>query len=132
MVLPPHANPKQYTGVFSHLGREVGLTIKASKHDEGTVVSFVGIEFDTKEMLMRLPIKQLLKVRVLVTHARKLTSLSLHEIQKLRGYLNFVATVTPLGRTFLRHHYNMEVYFPARNPYHRQRLSGYAKKHLVW
>ena len=131
MVLPPHANPKEYTGIFSYLCSEVGLTIKTSKNEEGNVVSFAGIEFDTKDMVIRLPTKKLLKARALVNDARKQKSLSLREIQKITGYLNFVSTVTPLGRTFLRRLYNMEVYFPAGNPHHRRRISGEAKRDLV-
>jgi len=96
------------------------------------VVSFAGIEFDTKDMLIRLPTKKLLKARALVNDARRQKSLSLREIQKITGYLNFVSTVTPLGRTFLRRLYNMEVYFPAGNPHHRRRISAEAKRDLVW
>ena len=96
------------------------------------MVSFAGIEFDTKDMLIRLPTKKLLKVRALVNDARKQKSLSLREIQKITGYLNFISTVTPLGRTFLRRLYNIEVYFPAGKPHHRRRISAEAKRDLVW
>jgi len=40
------------------------------------------------------------------------TSLSPLELQRLAGYLNFVAMVVPLGHTFLRRLYNMQLYFP--------------------
>jgi len=132
MVLPPHANPKEYTGLFSHLCCEVGLTIKISKNEEGNVVSFTGIEFDTKDMLFRLPTKKLLKARALVNDARRQKSLSLREIQKITGYQNLVSTVTPLGQTFLRRLYNIEVYFPAGNRHHRRRISVEPKRDLVW
>jgi len=132
MVLPPHANSKEYTGMFSHLCSEVGLTIKVSENEEENVVSFAGIEFDTKDMLICLPTKKLLKAWALVNDARRQKSLSLREIQKITGYQNFVSTLTPLGRTFLHRLYNMEVYFPAGNPHHRRRISAEAKRDLVW
>jgi len=71
MVLPPHANPTEYTAIFSHLCSEVGVTIKTSKKEERNVVSFASIEFDTKDMLIRLPTKKLLKAWALVNDARK-------------------------------------------------------------
>lgn len=83
-------------------------------------------------MLIRLPTKKHLKAWALVNDARKQRSLSLREIQMITGYLNFVTTVTPLGRTFLRRLYNMEVYFRTGNPHHRRRISAETKRDLVW
>ena len=40
---------------------------------------------------------------------------SLIELQQITGYLNFISTVVPLGRTFLRRLYNMQLYFPLGN-----------------
>jgi len=59
IVLPQGASSQICTEVFSNLCHEVGLSIKVSKNEEGTVVSFAGIEFDTGRMLIRLPEKKL-------------------------------------------------------------------------
>jgi len=48
IVLPPPSEPIKYTTVFARLCEEVGLRIKESKNEEGTRVSFAGIELDTR------------------------------------------------------------------------------------
>ena len=132
LVLPPCANLELHSQIFSLLCKEVGLTIKQSKNEEGRVVSFAGIEFDTKHMVIRLPEKKLHKARTMVEHASKRQSLSMLEFQKITGYLNFISTVIPLGRTFLRRLYNMELYFPIGGRHKLRRISGAAKKDLAW
>jgi len=82
-----------YITRFSELCQEVGLSIKESKNEEGTIASFGGIEIDTENMVIRLPENKLLKAQQLVQNAIEQTSLSLLEQQKLTGYVNFVATV---------------------------------------
>ena len=102
IILPPTADLIGYSKIFNKLGKEVGLAIKESKNEEGTVASFGGIEIDTDKMIIRLPTKKLLKARQLVQTTMNQTSLLLRELQQITGYLNFVATVVPLGRTFLQ------------------------------
>jgi len=41
-----------YTTRFSELCQEVGLSIKESKNEEGTIASFGGIEMDTDNMVI--------------------------------------------------------------------------------
>src|SRR5205807_10658631 len=59
-------------------------------------------------------------------------SLSLLELQQITGYLNFVTIVVPLGRTFLRRMYNMQLYFPSHAGHCRRRISTEAHKDLIW
>ena len=135
IALPPGPNNRlnHSTQMFSTLCSEVGLSIKTAKNEEGTAVSFAGFILDTRSMVIRLPQKKLLKARQIVNKASACQSLTLLDIQKLTGYLNFVSTVVPLGKTFLRRLYNMELYFPPQAAkYHRRRISGEAKKDLKW
>jgi len=134
IILPPATTTDLniYTTRFSELCQEVGLSIKESKNEEGTIASFGGIEMDTENMVIRLPERKLLKAQQLVQNAMDQTSLSLLELQKLTGYLNFVATVVPLGRTFLRRLYNMQLYFPTERSYYRRRISSEAQSDLTW
>lgn len=78
--------------MFTALCKKVGLAIKPAKNEQGRVTCFAGVELDSRNMVIQLPGKKLQ--------------------QRITGYLNFVNTVTPLGRTFLRRMYNMELYFP--------------------
>ena len=62
----------------------------------------------------------------------KQKSLSLLELQKITGYSNFVSAVVPLGRTFLRRLYSMELYYPPGSRHGKRRLSREARKDLEW
>ena len=112
LVLPPTTAPEQCSQTFKLLCTEVGLAIKEAKNDQGSIASFAGIEIDTRSMVIRLTEKKLQKERSLVRGAIARKSTTRFELQQITGYLNFVSTVVPLGRTFLRRLYNMEVYFP--------------------
>ena len=101
MILPPNSQLERYTTIFTRLCYEVGLRIKESKNEEGTVVCSAGIELGTRLMVIRLPTKKLLKARSIIQCTTERTSVSLLELQRITGYLNFVSTVVPLGRTFI-------------------------------
>jgi len=132
VILPPGAPVKVYTEAFSELCCAVGLAIKTTKNEEGQLASFAGFELDTQTMTIRLPAKKLTKARHLVRNAIEQNSLSLVDIQRITGYLNFLTTVVPLGRTFLRRLYNMELYFPPGGRNFKRRLSCEAKRDLSW
>ena len=109
--LPPDQNLEAYTQRFTYLCELVGLAIKEVKNEEGIVGSSGGIELDTENIVIRLPTKKLVKARTLVESALNPTSLSLHELKKITGYMNFASVVIPLGWNFLRCLYNMQLYF---------------------
>ena len=117
---------------FSELSHELGLSIKESKNEEGMIASFGGIEMDRENMVIWLPEKKLLKAQQLVQNAIHQTLLLLLELQKLTGYLNFIATVVQLGRTFLRSLYNMQLYILTERTYYRRRISSEAQRGLTW
>lgn len=83
-------------------------------------------------MTIRLPTNKLRKAQTIVQTALQGDSLTLLDLQRITGYLNFVCTVVPLGRTFLRRLYNMELHFPPGNRHQRRRISTEARKDLVW
>ena len=61
LVLPPGSELQEYSKLFNELSARVGLSIKVSKNEEGSIASFAGIEIDTESMVIRLPPKKLLK-----------------------------------------------------------------------
>jgi len=132
LVLPPVVKLSMVRTIFETQSEEVGLLIKKAKNEEGNIVSFAGLEMDTKCMVIRLPLPKPEKARKVVDNAMNQASLSLHEIQKITGYLNFVPAVVPLGRAFLRHLYNMELYFPTTRKDCRRRILSAAHKDLAW
>ena len=135
IVLPSSQNPESYSSKFSHLCSLVGLKIKVAKNEEGKIASFGGVELDTNKMVIRLPSKKLEKARTIIESAHTATSLSLIELQRITGFLNFVTVVVPLGRTFLRRLYNMELHFPdngAQGRNCRRRITREAHQDLKW
>lgn len=132
MILPPAAPVKVYTEAFSELCCAVGRAIKTRKNEEGQLASFAGFELDTQTMTIRVSAKKLTKARHLVRNAIEQNPLSLVDIQPITGYLNFLTTVVPLGRTFLRRLYNMELYFAPGGRNFKRRLSCKAKRDLSW
>ena len=60
LVLDPRAitNLEQSCQIFTSLCAQVGLSIKTSKNEEGTAVSFAGLVLDTGKMVIRLPDKR--------------------------------------------------------------------------
>jgi len=132
VVIPPAGNLNQCTEILAQRCSEVGLTIKESKNEEGQLASFAGFELDTTHMVIRLPKKKLTKARKIVHHATEQNALSLLDLQCLTGYLNFLSPVIPLGRTFLRRLYNMELHFPPEGRNSKRRISGETKKDLTW
>ena len=132
IVLSANGNMNRYSRLFSKICEEVGLTIKEAKSEERTVASFSGVELDTAKMIIRLPTRKLVKAKKLFAAAVNTDALTLLELQTLTGFLNFICIVTPLGRTFVRRLYNMQIYFPARGGQHRRRISSEASKDLRW
>ena len=125
-------DPTQSASLFTTLSSQVELRIKVAKKKQGSVASFGGVELDTGKMIVRLPLKKLEKARTIVRTAIEKHSLLLLEIQKITGYLNFVAVVVPLGGTFLRRLDNMELYFPSQGISYRRRISQEARRDLTW
>ena len=125
-------DPTQSASLFTTLSSQVEVGIKVAKNEQGCVASFGGVELDTGKMIVRLPLKKLEKARTIVRTAIEKHSLLLLEIQKITSYLNFVAVVVPLGQTFLRHLYNMKLYFPSRGISYRRRILQEARRDLTW
>ena len=122
IVIPASENPDHCSQTWASLCRQVGLTIKDSKNEQGSVASFTGLEFNSRGMIIQRPQKILAKARTIIEKMRKLRSASLLDTQKITSYLNFLSTVVPPGRTLLRRLYNMELYFPSGGRHTRRRL----------
>ena len=107
------------------------MAIKEAKNEEGSIASFAEIEIDTRSMDIRLPERKLQKAKSLVHFAIAQMSATQLELQQITGYLKMVTAVVPLGQTFLRRLYNIEVYFLPGGSYQRRHLSSEAKKNVV-
>ena len=96
------------------------------------MASFGRIEIDTEKMIIRPQNKKVLKVQQLVQTTMNQTSLLLRDLQPITRYMNFIATVVPLGRTLLQQLYNMQLHFPTERTHFRRRIFIEAYKDLRW
>jgi len=133
ILLPPATTTalSTHSTRFHELCQEVGLFIKVSKNEERTITSFVGIEMDRDNTVIRLQERRVQKAQQFIENVIDETSLSLLELQMITGYLNFVATVVPLCCTFLRPLYNMPLYFLTQQSYYCRPISGEAQRDLT-
>ena len=133
VLLPPTCEWRPASDLFKQLAGEVGLRIKESKNEEGTVVSFGGVIIDTRRMVIRLPEEKKRKGLELITKLvpQPTPTITLYDLQQVTGFLNFVTLVVPIGQAFLRRLYNLQQYFP-HGQFARKRLSRDAQKDLTW
>lgn len=93
------------------------------------MLTFLGLELDTNDMEIRLPMEKLQKIRVKNFYCtNKGKKITLQELQSLIGLLNFACAVVQQGRTFLRRLIDLSK--GLRKPHHRCRLNREAKADL--
>ena len=134
ILLPPGSRWEPASHCFQAAAERLGLSIKESKNEEGNLVGFGGVEVDSDQMVIRIPAAKRKKGLSLL-HPYLISninsSVSLFELQQLTGFLNFITSVVPLGRAFLRRLYNMQLFFPS-SQHARRRLSCDAHKDILW
>jgi hypothetical protein len=122
-----------HDSLFGNLCSYLGLTEKASKSLDGTVVDFTGIEIDSEKMEIRLPEDKHLRALKAVDNALKKGSIDFVSLRSMIGFLSFCARVIPLGRPFLRNLFNfLHSLRATTNPRAKCRLSPEATRDLKW
>ena len=88
---------------FTNLCATLNIPIATDKTEgPSTTITFLGIEFDTIQMVLRLPAEKILELKekiITAIHAKKLT---LRQLQSIIGLLNFACRVISPGRAFCR------------------------------
>ncbi|XP_054843457.1 uncharacterized protein LOC129335043 [Eublepharis macularius] len=107
---------------FIALAEELGVPL-AHEKTEGpvTVLTFLGIELDTRQQASRLPMEKLRDLRARLASFQGKRKVSLLELQQLVGHLNFACRVVAPGRAFLRR--LCEAMSKASKPNHRIRIT---------
>eukprot|EP00117_Sycon_ciliatum_P005825 scpid71226/ scgid9614/ len=113
--------------VFKYLGVPI-----AEEKTEGptNVLTFLGIELDSVQMIARLPDDKLADLRSTLGSLRTRRSLKRKEIEQLLGKLNFASRVIIPGRTFMRRLYDALMH--TTKLYHHVRLSYGCQLDLLW
>lgn len=117
-----------FTGVLSELNVPI-----ASEKTEGptTVLTFLGLELDSAEMLVRIPMDKLNEVSDKIRIILHKDKAFLRDIQSLIGSLNFCCRAIPAGRPFCRRLINATC--GVVKPFHRIRVNTSMKRDLeMW
>ena len=89
--------------IFLQICQELGVQIAIDKTVQSTTtLVYLGIEFDTINMVMRLPQDKLAALKQLITSTLDCKKVELRQLQSLIGSLNFTCRVVASGRAFCR------------------------------
>ncbi|XP_054843036.1 uncharacterized protein LOC129334764 isoform X1 [Eublepharis macularius] len=117
---------------FLRLAEELGVPLAHEKTEgPSTVLTFLGIELDTVQQSMRLPLNKVDDLRARLQEFKVKRKASLIELQQLVGHLNFACKAIAPGRAFLRR--LCDAMAPLRAPHHRLRVTSGMRDDLdVW
>lgn len=107
---------------FSGTCQELGVPIAQDKTvGPVTVLTFLGLELDTNNMLIRIPGNKLQELLELLRYVSTKKKITLKELQSLTGALNFFCKAVRPGRAFLRRLYDLMR--GVKQPHHHLRLN---------
>lgn len=130
---PPNSNLCLSTlELFKNICSHIGIPIALDKTTEpSTTIIFLGIEFDTIHMVMRLPQDKLVSLRQSIQTVMISKKVSLKALQSLIGLLNFACKTVAPGRAFCRR--LVDATIGIKKPYHMIRVNQGMKADLaVW
>ena len=109
----------------------LGVPLEPSKLEgPATCLQFLGIEFDTVALQLRLPSAKLMRLRAELQSALSRRSMSKHDLQSLTGLLQHATKVIQPGRPFLRRLYALQSV--ESHPHHLVRLNIAARADITW
>ena len=111
--------------------RRLGFAIAWEKVEgPSNILTFLGIEIDTLQNELRLPSKKLAEFAELVDHMVTKKRVSLKQLQKLAGKLNWASGVVRGGRTYLRR--ILDLMKPLRHAKHKICVTVDMREDLRW
>ncbi len=111
--------------------RELGVPIAAHKTEgPATAITFLGIELDTVDMMLRLPRAKVARLRREIDRWLRRRCCTKRDLQSLIGLLQHASCVVRPGRTFLRR--LISLLSVAKKPHHRIRLNRGFRSDLSW
>ena len=117
---------------FLSLCMELGIPIAHHKTvGPSQVITVLGIELDTRQMMARLPLDKLDKYKNDILATITCDKITLRELKSIIGKLQFATTIVKSGRPFLRRLYDLTL--QATKPHHYIRLTKSVKHDLdIW
>ena len=105
---------------------------RLDKREDGTMVNFLGLLFDTNAMHVTLPDDKRMRALHAIQKLLQKGTVSHSTLEKLLGFLSFCARAIPLGRPFLRNLFNFLRQLRQIHPAATHRLPASAKRELHW
>lgn len=129
---PPRVLCQTDLNRFLEMANNIGIPIKIEKtFQPSTCMVFLGLELDSEQMEIRLPVDKMIKIKSLLAEFRQKKRATLRELQSLIGVLNFACAAVVPGRTFLRRIIDLTKGLKAAN--HFRKLTNEAKADIkVW
>ena len=129
---PPRGEEcKRALSTSLQLCQSLGVQVAPHKTEgPGTVISFLGIQLDTENMVIHLPQEKLTRLVVLIRKWRWRKSCQKRELLSLIGQLQHACKVVKSGRTFLRRMIDLSM--GARRSHHSIRLNKAFQSDLLW
>ena len=111
--------------------RHLGLPVAFEKVEgPAQVLTFLGVEIDIKDLILRLPDEKLADLRILLTTWDGRRWCRKSQLQSLTGKLQHACKVVRPGRTFLRRVF--ELLKGAHHAHHHIRLNRAMRSDLAW
>ena len=132
LIHPSKSICQKQLDLFSSMCDHCGVPIAPEKTVEPTQrLTFLGYEFDSVEMLLRLPLDKLETCRMEIHNILQRNKAQLKELQSIIGTLNFACGAIVPGRPFLRRLINLTI--GIKLPHHFVRITKAVKEDLwVW
>ncbi|XP_033761537.1 uncharacterized protein LOC117343303 [Pecten maximus] len=93
----------EYMMAFQKICKLLGVPLADNKTvGPCNVLTFLGVEFDTNDMIIRLPLDKLLDLKEKILGILSLKKITLEKLQSLIGSLHFACRVVRPGRAFCR------------------------------
>lgn len=118
--------------IFENISHEIGLPLSQEKTvGPTTCLCFLGVEFDTVELVMRLPRDKIVQLCKELGYLLTVNKVTLCKLQSVLGMLNFACRVVAPGRAFCRR--LIDTIAGVDKPHHKIRVSASMKADIkVW
>ncbi|CAC5420125.1 unnamed protein product [Mytilus coruscus] len=119
---------------FTELCNELGVPIAEDKTIHPTTrLTFLGLEIDTVDMVVRIPVAKLIKLRSQLQPMTIKRKIKFKDLESLVGLLAFCSRAVPSSRAFLRRFYDVIASFKVMKPFFSVRITSEIREDvLVW
>ncbi|CAC5421755.1 unnamed protein product [Mytilus coruscus] len=119
---------------FTELCNELGVPIAEDKTIHPTTkLTFLGLEIDTVDMVVRIPVAKLIKLRSQLQPMTIKRKIKFKDFESLVGLLAFCSRAVPSSRAFLRRFYNAIASFRVKKPFFSVRITSEIREDvMVW